>query len=173
MKRKYLDMVLTVLRVFVFKVLFFLFLTFCFLHFLSFYDARYANKDILHSDFRIAIFKKDGTFYPLQLSGLDKLTTGNTSFFSKEASGKKSWFEQGTPFCFSYNILKNDGISQIETKLKTDDRTVWSTYEVINGNIIPIKSKIYSFDYMPMAVILSVFIMLLFNTLKKVIKKFK
>lgn len=153
-----------------FKIIMFIILFLIFMQAISYYDIRdVTNKKQLHTDFSIAVFNEDGTFYQLPLANLNKFTANKTSFMSKNNNGKKKLNEIIT---FSYRVIKREGNEQlIETRLKDDDRTIWSTYKATQNKIEPIKSRIYAFDFMPMAVILSLLVIVIIEFTLKVLNR--
>ncbi|MCO6548364.1 MAG: hypothetical protein J6583_11395 [Gilliamella sp.] len=135
-------------------VIFFLLIK-IFLYLISYYDMRYADKETLHGDFTIVVFD-DETFYPLNLSKLKDFQKEDFSFISKKKVDRKEWDAgDDTPSSFSYSIKKIENGHQIETEFKDPERTVWSTYQVVDNNIIPIKSRLYAFDYILLAIVLA------------------
>lgn len=146
--------------------LIFVLLFFIFMQVISFYDTRYADKDKLHDDFSVVRFLKDGRFYRVALSELNSEPDFLTS---NSLSGE---IKKPYPEVFSYEMVKEaEGGFLVNTYWKNDDRTVWSSYRVMNNKVIPIKSRLYAFDYMPMAVVLAfvstLFIVQLFKRLSR------
>jgi hypothetical protein len=135
-------------------VIFFLLIK-IFLYLISYYDMRYAGKEDLHGDFTLVVFD-DETFYPLRLSKLKDIQKEYFSFISEKKADRKEWHTgDDTPTSFSYSIKKIENGNQIETEFKDPERTVWSTYQVVDNNIIPIKSRLYAFDYILLAMVLA------------------
>ncbi|PIT45875.1 hypothetical protein [Snodgrassella alvi] len=135
-------------------VIFFLLIK-IFLYLISYYDMRYAGKEDLHGDFTLVVFD-DETFYPLRLSKLKDIQKEDFSFISEKKADRKEWHTgEDTPTSFSYSIKKIENGNQIETEFKDPERTVWSTYQVVDNNIIPIKSRLYAFDYILLAMVLA------------------
>lgn len=142
--------------------LIFVLLFFIFMQVISFYDTRYADKDRLHGDFSVVRFLKDGRFYRVALSELNELNSEPDFLTSNSLSDE---IKKLYPEVFSYEMVKEtEGGFLVNTYWKNDDRTVWSSYRVMNNKVIPIKSRLYAFDYMPMAVVLA-FVSTLFITL--------
>lgn len=149
--------------------IFFLFIK-IFVLLISYYDTRYAKNGKLHDDFTIVVFENK-SFFPLELSKLKNIPTNDKLFISDIDSAEKKWNINGDTYVtFSYTITKGKNEDQVETVLKDPDRTVWSTYKVVNETIIPIKSRLYTFDYLPLATFLAFITTWVLNFMFKFLK---
>lgn len=158
------------LKIYTINFVIFFLLVEIFLYLISYYDMRYADRETLHGDFTIVVFD-DETFYPLKLSKLKDFQKEDFSFISEKKVDRKEWDAgDNTPSSFSYSIKKIENGNQIETKFKDPERTVWSTYQVVDNNIIPIKSRLYAFDYILLAMVLAFLTTYGLNNIRRYIK---
>ncbi|SCB86766.1 MULTISPECIES: hypothetical protein [Snodgrassella] len=158
------------LKIYTINFVIFFLLVEIFLYLISYYDMRYADKETLHGDFTIVVFD-DETFYPLNLSKLKDFQKEDFSFISAKKVDRKEWDAgDDTPSSFSYSIKKIENGHQIETEFKDPERTVWSTYQVVDNNIIPIKSRLYAFDYILLAMVLAFLTTYGLNDIRRYIK---
>ncbi|PIT19868.1 hypothetical protein BGI36_03555 [Snodgrassella communis] len=158
------------LKIYTINFVIFFLLVEIFLYLISYYDMRYADRETLHGDFTIVVFD-DETFYPLKLSKLKDFQKEDFSFISAKKVDRKEWDAgDDTPSSFSYSIKKIENGNQIETKFKDPERTVWSTYQVVDNNIIPIKSRLYAFDYILLAMVLAFLTTYGLNNIRRYIK---
>lgn len=158
------------LKIYTINFVIFFLLVEIFLYLISYYDMRYADRENLHGDFTIVVFD-DETFYPLKLSKLKDFQKEDFSFISEKKVDRKEWDAgDDTPSSFSYSIKKIENGNQIETKFKDPERTVWSTYQVVDNNIIPIKSRLYTFDHILLAMVLAFLTTYGLNNIRRYIK---
>jgi hypothetical protein len=141
-----------------------LFITF--MYFYSSLDRRTdTNHKPYHNSMVIAAFQPDGSFLALPYTYLQQHPVNNTSFLAQAPSGEK---EKNGNETISYKIIEQQKDQQIiETTLRTPNQITIARYTATHSTVIPIESRVYHFQFLIMATLSALIIILLIQLFSK------
>ncbi len=137
-----------------------------FMYIYSMFDRRTVdNHKPFHDSMVVVVFQQDGSFLALPYRYIQQHSIANSSFLAKAPSGEK---EKNGNETVSYKIVQQNNNQQIiETKLRTQSQITVAKYTATTSTVTPIESRVYNLQFIIMATLSALIIILLIQLLLK------